>query len=326
MPALLRRRRRRHASAPRPPGCSSASPPPASARSTTSSTSPTTCCSSSGTRCTRSTSSGSAGTTAHPHGADRASADDARRPGAHADRRHARHRRRDARAGDRRRDGRRRQRGVRRDPDHRARERLVRADRHPAHEQAPRPVDRSVVPLRARRRLRGAARRRWRVRARCSRRPARARCAARLGRCVSRTARSAGIVRLDTARVAQVLGADVPVVEITRTLEGLGFACRRRRGRRDRRSARWPGPARGAVPRRDRPVLAHRRVARCRPHRRNRAPLRLRPPADDVPGARRHARRTGSPARTRPAGAAPGRGRRLRRGRDVLVHRARRRR
>ena len=62
----------------------------------------------------------------------------------------------------------------------RARERVLPAAVGPAHEQAARPEDRSVDPLRARRRHRGAAARASRARRRCSRRSAPARRSARL--------------------------------------------------------------------------------------------------------------------------------------------------
>ena len=57
-------------------------------------------------------------------------------------------------------------------------------------------------------------------------------------------------VRLDTARVLQLLGADVPVSQITSTLEGLGFAVSQPGSwsRRDRRFSRCRVRLRGGRP------------------------------------------------------------------------------
>ena len=84
-------------------------------------------------------------------------------------------------------------------------------------------------------------------------------------------------VRLDTARVLQLLGADVPVSQITSTLEGLGFAVSQ--------PGSWSGATGASAdvgsgrggPSLDVIVPSWRIdvVARCRPHRRNRAPFRV---------------------------------------------------
>ena len=134
----------------------------------------------------------------------------------------------------------------RRHPPDRARERLVRADGHPAHQQAPR-------ACRPRRRTGSSAaptsrrlRSRWRARARCWKRRVRdTSCLVSWTRIPAKRERR--LVEIDTTRVAQVLGADVPTSEITRTLEGLGFGVVPQAAPRTRRHQwAWPpsvGPA-----------------------------------------------------------------------------------
>ena len=140
------------ASTPRP-GCRRACRRPACVRSARSSTSPTTCCSSSAIRCTRSISTRSpAGrirvrraakgeTIRTLDGVERKLDPDML---VIADR--------DRAAGRGRRHGRRRLRGVRVHPRDRLRERVFQAGLRPPHEQAARPEDRGVRPIRARRR------------------------------------------------------------------------------------------------------------------------------------------------------------------------------
>ena len=122
----------------------------------------------------------------------------------------------------------------------------------------------------------------------------------------SRDARAPRLVRLELARIAQVLGAAVPVDGYPPDPDGPRLPRRRARRR----------PLGGV-----RAVVAERRGARCGPDRRGRPPLRLRPSADDVPGADDRAGQAGAAAGSGPRRPPPGRGRRLQRVRHVLVHR-----
>ena len=264
-------------------------------RSTTSSTSRTTCCSSSGTRCTRSISSGSAGRelrirTARPgerittlDGQDRALAPDML---VIADA--------DAAAGDRRRHGRRRQRGL---GTRRASIALESAWFEPtgirrtskrlglsteASYRFERGADIEAPPVGAGARLRAAANRPVPA-ARClvgsTRIPRRASagCAARHG------------TRRPGARRRRAQSPRSP----GRSRAWRSLWCRRRRPR----TGSAPRAGRRAWHRSHRchcPVVADRRRARHRPDRGDRAPLRVRPPAHDLPDARADARRTRS--------------------------------
>ena len=142
---------------------------------------------------------------------------------------------------------------------------------------------------------------------------------ARAGRCLAGSMRiprrGSGGMYGSTPHVSrQVLGADVPVSQITSTLEGLGFAVSHQdRGRARPALQQMSGPASAAVPRCDVPswrVDVSRDVDLIEEIARHFGYDRL---PTTFPALDADARGTGSPARARPARAAPRRGGRLRR-------------
>ena len=120
----------------------------------------------------------------------------------------------------------------------RVRERVLQAGLGPADEQAPRPQDRGLVAVRARRRHQRAGRRapaRGRADGADRRRPA---SSAPIVDCYPHAARAASGCTCGASGWRALLGVAVPDADVERILRGLGLDGRRRRRRLGRRSRR----------------------------------------------------------------------------------------